>query len=540
MKSRNILTLAYVTAWSLIVYASSPLQYLEADTSGKGAGIRFEGSAACDYNCRGLPKTYFCASNGRTLDSMCRVRQARCNDPYLNVTVGKCKSSIRCQKERHHNLRLQSLPNLTQTVNVPSCKNDGSYTSTQCNMFFGYCWCVTPLGKMIKNSTFRIGTSSTCARAKARGKFRCSTEADKASFAISLRTLIENEGRHRSSSAASTNLADAVRRKHIDMDTNDNGSLNSRELRRLLKKYRRKLPRSCMKVFLKFCDYNENKQVSLAEWELCLGILPNMRNYRMPVQENRSAVEHVPPHIHDPLPSSGSHSNHSGRQNTSPSFAPNTCQNARQELLKGHKKNVKIPDCEGPDNRYWSRVQCHGSYCYCVVRETGLPVHATAVRASSGRPNCEKAVTSPYVPHPIPGCPTRLKQKFLISVHRVLIQAMAKNRVVKGEEGGTIKDRAAKWYFAHLDQNGDRLLSRKESKAFKKNLLKSKVSKKCLKKFTLHCDRNKDSKIALEEFIGCLEVHRNIQRAGRLPPYPDLFGSINQLKTTEDTDNTLR
>lgn len=536
MTFRRTAIFTYAMYWSVIAYAVKPLQYLKADPTSKGAAI-LHGNTACEVECHASAKQYFCASNGRTLDSVCRVQQARCLDPYLNVTTGKCQNSVRCRKERNHSLMVQRFQNSGQMMNVPSCKKDGSYTPIQCNTFFGYCWCVTSVGRMVKDSTFAIGAIPACGQSREGRKRRCSTEANKATFAVSLRKLIQNEALRRHSA----NPDNAIKMKFHDMDANGDGSLSSREMRRLLKVYRRKLTRSCMKMFWKFCDFDQNRLVSLAEFGLCLGAIRNMRDWESSatgitttIRPRTEGVRLSMRISHTGMSSSNRNRTRQTRQGTSPSFTLETCRYMRQELLKSHKKNVDIPDCEGPDDQFWLQVQCHASYCYCVDRETGVPVPATAVRSSEGVPNCQKVDASLYVPRPIAGCPSRLKDKFLGSVQKALIQEMTKNRITEAEESAPLKERAARWYFSYLDQNRDNALGRKECKALKKFLLKSRVSKRCLRKFTHHCDRNKDSKISVEEFVGCLEVRRPERRK----QYPDLRETIDRLISTDDPDNS--
>lgn len=38
---------------------------------------------------------------------------------------------------------------------VPTCLADGRYAPVQCHNYTGYCWCVTPSGKPIQNTSVK-------------------------------------------------------------------------------------------------------------------------------------------------------------------------------------------------------------------------------------------------------------------------------------------------------------------------------------------------------------------------------------------------
>ncbi|XP_039261128.1 SPARC-related modular calcium-binding protein 2-like [Styela clava] len=522
----------------LSVGMSSNSLHFGAATAGNGAGILVPGDPACDLGCTEHPKVYFCASNGRTLDSECKVQEAQCNDPYLNVTAGKCKNSIRCLKEKRYILKVHSLPNGTQPVHVPTCKPDGSFAPIQCNVYLGYCWCVTPLGTMKKNSTFEIGKKPSCGKSRSKPKAKkdkCKNDAEKAAFALKLRALIV-QGYERHPLSTSQMQRSVVTAKHTKMDKNNDGSLNLREMKNLLRPHRKKLPRACTRVFMAFCDVNDNRKVSEFEWSICLGVRPFKRKQRVIVITKPSDVlqEEEPEIISVPQPSPV---NNESLQ-TMPQVK-RTCKEVRFGIIRDNPKNVKAPQCDETDSQYWSPVQCHGMYCYCVMSETGAPIKGTSVRY--GKPNCEIAKLSDEISVPIPGCPQRLKRKFLSQVQKVLVEEMVEALSPTGDiqsayptnPAQTTKERAARWFFDDLDENGDRVLSRKENKKFKKLLRGRKVTKKCLTNFIKHCDRDSDKKIRKNEFIACLEVRQQ----ERYPPRPELSRSITQLKTTDDPDN---
>ncbi|RXM97555.1 SPARC-related modular calcium-binding protein 1 [Acipenser ruthenus] len=100
-----------------------------------------------------------CGSDGRNYDTGCEFQRARCRDPSLSILKrGRCKDSgvTKCQGERSQAQDLAKKPQ--ESVFIPECNEDGSFTQVQCHTLTGYCWCVTPDGKPVSGSSVQNKT----------------------------------------------------------------------------------------------------------------------------------------------------------------------------------------------------------------------------------------------------------------------------------------------------------------------------------------------------------------------------------------------
>jgi hypothetical protein len=68
--------------------------------------------------------------------------------------------------------------------------------------------------------------------------------------------------------------------KMSELDADDNDLLNHKEVRMLIRKFKRTYsPRKCGKTFFYYCDENHNFGISKNEWLTCLGIQETQGNY---------------------------------------------------------------------------------------------------------------------------------------------------------------------------------------------------------------------------------------------------------------------
>lgn len=491
----------------------------------------------CYRDCRGAKRGSYCASNGRTYDSKCRADQAVCRDSVLTVRPGKCKNTTICLQERNHSDLLYSKGNIY--VFRPTCNKNGSYDPIQCERRLGSCWCVTVMGHVRSHTKVQIGEVPLCGQSPPL-KNRCRNEAEKIAFALKLTDLSVREYQKKSKTKYSQ--VDSVIWKHDRMDKDKNGRLSKREFSKLVRTYRKKLPRQCTKNFLAYCDNDNDGMISVGEWKICLigpespakvtrGISQERNSTRFPitsisVRENERRNE-----ARNSTRLGFSTTNNSDKENEPSAIAPTqekTCSHLRNEIIKANRENIMIPECQKLNDRLWAAVQCHEQYCYCVVPATGRPISETAVRATSGKPDCDNLTSSPTVSIPIPGCPAKHKVKFLNMVNNLLAKEMLQELGGQSETTSS-KEVAARWYFERLDENRDGVLMHKENKKFKKYLSRHRVTKRCLRKFTKHCDRNSNRKTTIEEFIACLEV-----RQERPPRLRGIGETISQLRETDD------
>ncbi|GAB5572982.1 SPARC-related modular calcium-binding protein 1 isoform X3 [Prionailurus iriomotensis] len=83
----------------------------------------------CNLHCSRTQPKPICASDGRSYESMCEYRRAKCRDPTLGVVHrGRCKDAgqSKCRLERAQALEQAKKPQ--EAVFVPECSEDGSFT----------------------------------------------------------------------------------------------------------------------------------------------------------------------------------------------------------------------------------------------------------------------------------------------------------------------------------------------------------------------------------------------------------------------------
>lgn len=69
--------------------------------------------------------------------------------------------------------------------------------------------------------------------------------------------------------------------------------------------------------------------------------------------------------------------------------------------------------------------------------------------------------------------------------------------------------RVLEWKFNSLDINGDLQLSRDEYRALRELVRKVVKPKRCARAFSKHCDLDRDTNIAQQEWITCLGLDVN-------------------------------
>ncbi|KAL5286000.1 SMOC1 family protein [Megaselia abdita] len=159
------------------------------------------------------------------------------------------------------------------TFYVPECTLDGRYEKIQCYPKTGYCWCVDEdTGKVITGSSLKdeIPECKHVAR-----PFKGCPEPHKTKFLRDLKVFfttnipLENNASNGTIFKSEDEKIGILSFVHIDKNKNRNWERKEwKEFRDLVMKS--KLLRKCGKKLPKYCDVNNDKKITLAEWLNCL------------------------------------------------------------------------------------------------------------------------------------------------------------------------------------------------------------------------------------------------------------------------------
>ncbi|XP_017886005.1 SPARC-related modular calcium-binding protein 2 isoform X2 [Ceratina calcarata] len=468
--------------------------------------------------------TPVCGSDGVTYSSQCRVISKQCQGMSILIKhTGPCPETPAC-----FSARLTARPGAR-----PVCRPDGTYAPVQCHEETGYCWCVTPQGRPLPDTSVRnerprcvkkpgprsaASTRSGQRRRSPNWKQRrqysnkhrnTCDRAEKSKFNGNLIENFKIEYRRTNISAdGDKNVERVLSWKFLTLDKNGDGYLDRaeyKELRRLAKKAVR--PKKCARTFARTCDLNRDLRLSRQEWGACLANdftherpeVPEAQRTRVMDQVlkgNLAPVHSRPTFNDDPI-------------DTKEDSDANDCLTDRRSVLEDVRQNSQekfyVPECT-PDGRY-NRVQCYSGYCWCVYQDTGKPIPGTSSKDRT--PNCNPV---PTPSRPMKGCPEQKKQLFL----RDLMDLMHKKMKASGTDSDetTAKWQASKeeqiatWHFVMLDKNKNKVLEKKEWKNFRTMVANNRQLQRCGKRLPRYCDINNDRKISMTEWFSCLNAQR--------------------------------
>lgn len=444
-----------------------------------------------------------CGSDGVTYPDQCKFISKQCEGASLLIKhTGPCSP--------------ETQPCFTGRLSVrpgarPECRSDGTYAPVQCHVETGYCWCVTPQGRPIPDTSTkhdrprcpRSGSASTRSAQRRRSPAASRTQRqfngrhrntcdrnEKLKFNNNLIDNFKIEYRRTNISIdGDKNVERVLSWKFMTLDKNTDGFLDReeyRELRRLARKAVR--PKKCARTFARTCDLNRDLKLSRQEWGACLAL--DFTSLKLNEGET-----------HRPI----------STDDTSDSKEPeaNDCISDRNSVLEDQKRDSAtkfyVPQCT-PDGRY-GKVQCYSGYCWCVYQDSGIVIPGTSKK--DGTPNCNPV---PEPNRPMKGCPELKKQAFL----RDLMDLMQKKMKASSTESDetTLKwqtsneERIATWHFVMLDRNKNKVLERKEWKNFRVMVSNIKQLRRCGKKLPKYCDVNNDRKISMTEWLNCLNAQR--------------------------------
>ncbi|XP_043801614.1 SPARC-related modular calcium-binding protein 1 isoform X4 [Apis laboriosa] len=443
--------------------------------------------------------TPVCGSDGVTYSSHCRVISKQCQGMSILIKhTGPCPETPAC-----FSARLTARPSAR-----PICRSDGTYAPVQCHEETGYCWCVTPQGRPLPDTSVR-NERPRCIK-KLGPRSSASTKSGQ-------RRRSPNWKQRRQYNS-DKNVERVLSWKFITLDKNGDGYLDRteyKELRRLAKKAVK--PKKCARTFARTCDLNRDLKLSRQEWGACLAndftlrlflsLNPADERPEVPEAQRTRVMDQVlngnPPPMHsrpafndDPI-------------DTKEDNDANDCLTDRRSVLEDERQHSQekfyIPACT-PDGRY-HRVQCYSGYCWCVYQDTGKPIPGTS--SKNHTPNCNPV---PTPSRPMKGCPEQKKQLFL----RDLMDLMHKKMKASGTDSDetTAKWQASKeeqiatWHFVMLDKNKNKVLERKEWKSFRTMVANNRQLQRCGKRLPRYCDINNDRKISMTEWFSCLNAQR--------------------------------
>ncbi|VDD86833.1 unnamed protein product [Enterobius vermicularis] len=198
-----------------------------------------------------------------------------------------------CRKERAKIVEDRKSTKDLYEVYIPSCTgpNDSLYNATQCHPLSGICWCAEPSGAVIAGSSkpkdeircdpesikkIAIVKAQPVIRAQSQKSSGCHIRKMKKFLRLHLNALRLHcfEGGHcLDSKNEKADLHEVALKKFSELDINENKELTKNEWKR----YRKMLiqeqvfssTRKCAKLFMRFCDVNNNRRISKEEWINC-------------------------------------------------------------------------------------------------------------------------------------------------------------------------------------------------------------------------------------------------------------------------------
>ncbi|CAK9302121.1 unnamed protein product [Gordionus sp. m RMFG-2023] len=187
-----------------------------------------------------------------------------------------------CLTERLKALKDEEL-NPRSGIFVPNCTN-GKYASVQCHKGTGYCWCSNKDNGRPIPGTSRLDSNINCeTREKLNVRqIKGCLNTLKQQFLVKLIDELSKEmvmEYTRDPKNFISWLKDdqsleekSVRWKYFKIDQNKNGVLDKAEwplFRKTIGKI--KIYRKCVRNFLRFCDINSDKRITISEWLDCTG-----------------------------------------------------------------------------------------------------------------------------------------------------------------------------------------------------------------------------------------------------------------------------
>ncbi|XP_052766730.1 SPARC-related modular calcium-binding protein 2-like isoform X3 [Mya arenaria] len=221
-----------------------------------------------------------------------------------------------CRTEREGALE-QDHDNPDAGIFVPTCTPEGTWAHAQCHNSTGYCWCVDEnTGRPIVGTSTH-GVRPDCDFVKereiqARIPVGC-TYAEKQTFVADLVAEISKEMKEyalnpstdHSLLVTEPNMSlqeRSARGRFNTLDGNKNKVIDDGEAEEFrattIKNAQQKQTRKCARKFVRYCDENEDSQISVDEWVDCLGITRTV-NVNLPSNPKRIGVNPFDTYLRD-------------------------------------------------------------------------------------------------------------------------------------------------------------------------------------------------------------------------------------------------
>ncbi|XP_050406400.1 SPARC-related modular calcium-binding protein 2 isoform X4 [Patella vulgata] len=275
-------------------------------------------------------------SEGRMVDALRRSWKTSLPSPSLSHTATPRKEDVfprnglspfltsnnnlesRSCLEEQRAARLSHREEPQANIYIPRCTDNGKWAKAQCHEATQYCWCVeeekgTPIPG---TSTFK--QEPNCTMQKERDMKGCPFQI-KRKFLMDLMSDLSEEmasisGNNNVNTVPNDTSIPMSQRiaqwkasrvkvaewKLLSLDTNKNKVLERKEWKKFRKSNlkAKKYPRKCRRNFLRFCDMDKNKQVTMTEWKECMGLNQNYYN-SLPSNPHRTGKNPFSKYLHD-------------------------------------------------------------------------------------------------------------------------------------------------------------------------------------------------------------------------------------------------
>ncbi|XP_033104904.1 SPARC-related modular calcium-binding protein 2-like isoform X3 [Anneissia japonica] len=409
----------------------------------------------CNSDCKDAPTKLLCGSDGRTYNSRCELQYAKCLGKQIQIIKkGKCEEKSKCLVERDAAILMAAASSnpSTNSIFIPQCNPDGSYSSIQCHRSFGYCWCVDNLGKPLPGTSVPLRRPS------------CNGEPAGAPVLVTHPPIPETQG--------------MIEKAFWMLSPSPSGS-------KLLPE-----PQD-ISVEVECCDQprseevNSHTDISIAE--------PSKKS---PVTStNECTVERA-----EAL-------DKAQQDPGSGVFIPQ-CEGSNYHPVQCHEE-AKYCWCVN----ITTGRPIIGTSKKVDVSLTGFKSSLNCNHNLKPEISTSKVVSTP-APPVFKGCTGNKQAKFLNSVIDMLITemmgdpsgAVTQGRTTATDQNRSVTERVGRWKFLHMDTNSNHAIDKRELKGIKSQIDGLSARKKCKRNFLLFCDANNNSKLSMDEWLKCLGI----------------------------------